>query len=209
MISLAELAALFAIVFTLNIIPAFAPPTWLALSWIGFDHPQFNPMMVALVAALAATSGRIVLAKLSRLIIRQRFMSNATRANIDIIKDRIEAHRALTSGTFLVFAFSPFPSNYLFIAYGLTSLSLWPAAIPFFLGRCVTYTFFVFTAGEVSQHLVLQSSEARQYFGLYFVVTQCLFLGLVYLLTRIDWKHLVTARRVRWLRPPPDDPESV
>ena len=208
MFSLVEFVALFTIVFTLNIIPAFAPPTWLALSWIGFDHPQYNPVVVALIAALAATAGRMVLARLSRIIIRQRFMSDSTRANIDIIKDQINGHRALTSGTFLVFAFSPFPSNYLFIAYGLTSLPLWPAAIPFFLGRCVTYTFFVFTASEVSQHLVLQSAEARQYFGLYFIITQCLFLGLVYLLTKIDWKHVVTAKRVRWLRPAPDDPDS-
>lgn len=209
MVSLAELLTFFALIFTLNLIPAFAPPTWMALSWIGFDHPQFNPVAVAVIAALAATAGRIVLARLSQLIIRQRFMSDATRANVDIIKDKIEGHRTLTSGTFLVFAFSPFPSNYLFIAYGLTSLPIWRVAAPFFLGRCVSYTFFVYTASEASQYLANHGTAAKQYFGVYFVLSQFFFIGLVYLLTRIDWKHLMAAKRLRWLRSRDEESASV
>jgi len=34
----AELVILFVVVFALNVIPAFAPPTWMALSWVGFSH---------------------------------------------------------------------------------------------------------------------------------------------------------------------------
>lgn len=172
----------------------------MALSWIGFDRPQVNPFGVAVVAALAATSGRMVLARLARAIVRQRFMSDATRANIDVIKDRLEQHRTLTSGTFLVFAFSPFPSNYLFIAYGLTSLPIWLVAFPFFLGRCVSYSFFVFTAEEVSHRLALHATETNHYFGIYFVVSQLILLGIVIMLTRIDWKYAVATRRVRWLK---------
>jgi hypothetical protein len=53
--SIAELATLFAVVFALNIVPAFAPPTWMALSWVGFNHPYDNAVVVALVGAVAAT----------------------------------------------------------------------------------------------------------------------------------------------------------
>ena len=209
MVSPVDLLSFFALIFTLNIIPAFAPPTWMALSWIGFDHPQFNPVAVAVLGALAATSGRIVLARLSRLIIRQRFMSNATRANIDIIKEKIDGHRTMTSGTFLVFAFSPFPSNYLFIAYGLTSLSMWLVAVPFFLGRCVSYTFFVYSAGEAAQYLANYGPAAKQYFGIYFVLSQFFFIGVVYMLTRIDWKYLFLAKRLRWLRTESGNSEPI
>jgi hypothetical protein len=149
-----ELITMFGVIFALNIIPAFAPPTWMVLSWIGFSHPLGNPFAIALAGALAATTGRLVLAKLSRIIIRQRFMSEVTRGNIDVVKDGLERHRTLTFGAFLLYAFGPFPSNYLFIAYGLTSLPFWLVAVPFFVGRCVSYSFFVFTASEVSQHLV-------------------------------------------------------
>jgi hypothetical protein len=195
-----ELATLFSVVFVLNIIPAFAPPTWMALSWVGFNHPLVNPFVVALIGALAATSGRVVLAKLSRVIIRERFMSDAMRGNIDFIKGSLDRHRTLTFGAFLVYAFGPFPSNYLFIAFGLTSLPLWLVTVPFFIGRCVSYSFFVFTASEVSRHLAFEATEAQRYFGIYFVISQFLFLGAVFLFAQIDWRYLIAARRFRWLR---------
>ena len=195
-----ELLLYVVIVFTLNVVPAFAPPTWMALSWVGFEHPEYNPFAVALFAAAAATAGRVMLAKLSRIIIRRRFMSDASRANIEVIKVAIEGHRALTMSTFLFFAFSPFASNFLFIAYGLTSSPLRLVAIPFFLGRFVSYSFFVYAAAEVSQRLALNSGEAKSYFGIYFFASQLLCIGAVYLFTRIDWKYAVKTKRLRWLR---------
>lgn len=197
---MAELAIVFSVVFVLNIIPAFAPPTWMALSWVGFNHPLINPFAVALVGAVAATSGRLVLAKLSRIIIRQRFMSDSMRGNIDFIKDSLDRHRTLTFGAFLVYAFGPFPTNCLFIAYGLTSLPLWLVAVPFFIGRIASYSFFVFIASEVSQYLAFEAADAQRYFGIYFVISELLLLALVLLFVKIDWNHLVTARRLRWLR---------
>jgi membrane protein YqaA with SNARE-associated domain len=195
-----ELACLFAVVFALNVIPAFVPPTWMALSWIGLSYPVGNPFVIALIGAFAATMGRLVLARLSHVIIRQGFMSSAARDNIDAIKDRLDCHRTLTFGVLLFYAFSPFPSNYLFIAYGLTSLPLWLAAIPFFVGRWASYSFFVFTASELSQRFVLEATEEQAYFGVYFVISQILLLGVVFLLTRIDWRYVFAARRFRWLR---------
>lgn len=195
------LVTLFSVVFVLNIVPAFAPPTWMALSWVGFNHPLVNPFVVALIGAIAATSGRLVLAKLSRVIIRQRFMSYAMRGNIDFIKGKLDRHRSLTFGAFLLYAFSPFPSNYLFIAYGLTSLPLWLITIPFFMGRWVSYSFFVFTAAEVSKHLAFEATEVQHYFGVYFVISQIVLLAAVLLFAQIDWKHLAKARRLRLLRP--------
>jgi hypothetical protein len=156
--------------------------------------------VVALIGACAATCGRLVLAKMSCVIVRRRFLSEAMRDNIDVIKGQLERHRTLTFGAFLVYAFSPLPSNYLFIAYGLTSLPLALAAVPFFIGRCVSYSFFVFTASEVSQHLALELAEAQSYFGIYFVISQLLLLALVFLFTRVDWRYLVAVRRFRWLR---------
>jgi len=195
-----ELLIYVAIIFLLNVVPAFAPPTWMALSWIGFAHPQYNPFVIALFAAVAATAGRTVLAKLARVIIRQRFMSEASRANIEIIKEAIEGHRALTAGTFLFFAFSPIASNFLFIAYGLTTSPIRLVALPFFIGRFISYSFFVYAASAISQRLGLNGEEANSYFGAYFVASQFVFIGLVYVFTRIDWRYAVEKKRLRWLR---------
>ena len=125
---------LFVVIFLLNLLPAFAPPTWTAMSFIGLTIPGIDFISLAVVAAAAATFG-ITLAKLSRAIVRQRLLSQQTRCNVDAIKHGIERRPVTTFGTFLAYACSPLPSNYLFIAYGLTSLPITFLALPFFVGR--------------------------------------------------------------------------
>ena len=111
--------ALSIVVFVLNVLPAFAPPTWTTMSFIGLAIPNNNSMLLSLVAATAATAGRIVLAKLSRGLMRRRMLSEEARRNIDNIRFGIESRPALTFGTFLAYALSPLPSNYLFTAHCL------------------------------------------------------------------------------------------
>ena len=65
----------FLIVFLLNLVPACAPPTWMVFSFIGFRYPQFNVVVLALVGAVAASLGRATLAKLARVIVRGRLLS--------------------------------------------------------------------------------------------------------------------------------------
>ena len=115
---------LFIVVFVLNVLPAFAPPTWTTMSFIGLAIPNIDVLLLAAVAAMAATCGRIVLAKLSRALVRRRLLTDQSRRNVDAIKIGIENRRAMTVGTFLGYSLSPLPSNYLFIAYGLTSLPI-------------------------------------------------------------------------------------
>ena len=134
-----EMLILFVAVFILNVIPALAPPTWMALSYAGFRYPLYNITVLALIGATAATLGRLTLATLSRAILRQPLLGQATRENIDVLKGGLERKRKLTIGLCLFYAFSPLPSNYLFIAYGLTPLEWNRIAIPFFLGRFIGY----------------------------------------------------------------------
>jgi hypothetical protein len=63
----------------------------------------------------------------------------------------------------------------------------------------VSYSFWIFAAAEVSQRLALEATEAQSYFGVYFVATQLLLLGAVYGFTRVDWRHLLAKRKLRWL----------
>jgi hypothetical protein len=126
-----------------------------------------------------ATSGRVVLARLARVVIRQRILSDRTRQNVDALRDTLLTHRRVTFGIFLSYVFSPFPSNWLFIAYGLTPLPLGLAAVPFFIGRCASYSRFVFTAARVSHRFDFEAQEAQPYLGLYFVLTQLSLLGAV------------------------------
>jgi len=196
------MSALFIIVFVLNLLPAFAPPTWTTMSFIGLAIPNIDVLLLAAVAALAATCGRIVLAKLSRQIVRQRLLTERSRRNVDAIKTAIENQRAMTIGTFLGYSLSPLPSNYLFIAYGLTSLPVAFLAIPFFVGRLVSYAFWTRTASTVGDWLDWDWFEFAPYFLAYFLLSQLLLVPVIYAFTRIDWQALFAERRLKWLENP-------
>jgi hypothetical protein len=194
-----ESSILFAVIYLLNCVPAFAPPTWMALSFIGFNDPTINVLLLALIGAAAATLGRLTLAKLSRLIIRRHLMDDTKIANIDAIKDVLEKRRILTGGVFLFYAFSPLPSNFLFIAYGLTPLKLRLIALPFFVGRFISYYFWVFGARVMARHLLLEYPDTASYLDIYFLVSQVFFLALIYAFTKIDWHALLKQRKLRWM----------
>ena len=193
------MGALFFAVFVLNLMPAFAPPTWTAMTFIGLAIPNIDALLLALVAATAATCGRVLLAKLSRALVRQRILTEQARRNVDAIKIGIENRRAMTVGTFLGYALSPLPSNYLFIAYGLTSLPIALLATPFFIGRLVSYAFWTRTASTVGDWLDWDWFESAPYFLAYFLFSQLLLIPVIYAFTRIDWRTLFVERHLKWL----------
>lgn len=197
-----NLALVFLLIFLLNMLPAFAPPTWVALSAISIGAPDVNPFGLALTGAAAATSGRIVLAKLARLLLRGHLLGDDSRTNIDEIRKKIEAHRAASAVGLIVFALSPLPSNHLFIAYGLTSLNIGFAAAPFFVGRLASYSFWIFSAGAAGRKFEIDAGDAAFGFGLYFVVTQLLLVPIMYIFVKIDWNALLEHRRLALRRAP-------
>jgi membrane protein YqaA with SNARE-associated domain len=193
-------AVLIALIFALNLIPVFAPPTWMALAFVGFQFPDSNPWALALLGAAAATLGRLTLALLSHQIIGQKLLSADQRENIDVIKQRLKKRTALTFGIFLTYAFSPLPSNFLFIAYGLTGLPLVKVALPFFLGRCISYAFFIFSGQAAGRRFQIDSLESTLYASGYFIVTQCAVMAALYAFTRVDWAVLIDQHRIVWRR---------
>jgi hypothetical protein len=191
---------IYCMVFALNVLPALAPPTWMTLSFVGLAIPGGNAVAVAIVGATAATLGRLALSKLARVIVRQRLLSEAARHNIHAIKHEIEDRKALTATMFMGFALSPLPSNYLFIAYGLTSLRMQLVGIPFFFGRLLSYGFWVTTASALGDRLDLDPLESTSYFGIYFLLSQLLLVPAMYAFTRMDWHAAFTQRKFRLLR---------
>ncbi len=141
------------------------------------------------------------MASLSRELVRRRLLSEATRHNVDNIRLGIESRPALTFGTFLAYALSPLPSNYLFIAYGLTSLPIAFLSIPFFVGRLVSYTFWIRTASTVVDWLDVDVDwfGSAPYFAVYFLTSQLLLIPVIYTFTRLDWRALFAEARVKLL----------
>ena len=195
-------AVLFFVVFVLNLIPAFAPPTWMTISFLGLTVPSIDVVSLALVGATGATLGRLALAKLARVIVRPKLMAAHTRRNVDAIRQVLENRRVVTLSIFTAYAFSPLPSNYLFIAYGLTALPLAFLALPFFVGRFVSYGFWIVMVSVLSDRLNWEPFESAPYFGLYFILSQLLLVPVIYAFTRLDWHAALSERNFKWFRVP-------
>lgn len=171
----------------------------MVFSYLGFTSPNSNVLAMAITGAGAATLGRATLARLAQVIIRNRLLSEAKRKSIDAIREELEGKKALTFTVFLFYAFSPLPSNYLFIAYGLTQMRIWLVVAPFFFGRAVSYSLWGFTSAVVARRLPFESVAAIPYLSVYFVASQVLLLYLVYLFTKLDWRALVHEKKIRWI----------
>src|SRR5205085_520842 len=95
---------------------------------------------------------------------------------------------------FLIYAFSPFPSNQLFISYGLTTMPLRKLVIPFFFGRLLSYSLLTFSVNRISEHFTRAS--LGHIFGTYFIIVQILTIGTLYIFTKIDWHKVFTRKKV-------------
>lgn len=137
---MAELAVALGVVFAVNLLPAFGPPTWAVLVFfsLDFDLPAV-PLVIG--GALAAATGRFVLANASRRL-RPR-LSAARIGHLDRAQAALSANRPRAAAGLGLFAISPLPSGQLFVAAGLMTVPLGPVTAAFFAGRLVSYSLYV------------------------------------------------------------------
>ncbi|HEX6205144.1 MAG TPA: hypothetical protein VFZ29_04995 [Solirubrobacterales bacterium] len=145
-----ELLIALGVVFAVNLLPAFGPPTWAVLVFFSL---QFDLPGVALVlgGALAAASGRYLLASGTRRL-RPRF-SEARLRRLDRAQAALSADRRRTAAGLGLFALSPVPSGQLFVAAGLMTVPLLPLTAAFFAGRLVSYSIYVSAANLAADNL--------------------------------------------------------
>lgn len=150
MSGLAQLALAVGVIFAINLLPAFGPPTWAVLVFfsLNFDLPA---VPLVLLGAAAAASGRFLLASGARRL-RPRF-STARLAHIARVQDRALANRRRSAAGLGLFALSPVPSGQLFVGAGLMTVPLLPLTAAFFSGRLVSYSIYVSAASVAEQSL--------------------------------------------------------
>lgn len=180
-----EIVVLIAIVFALNLAPAFAPPTWTVLVLFGLNS-HLPALSLILFGALAAASGRFVLATATGLL-RNR-ISRRTRENLNAVAELVEHNRRGRSVSLLLFALSPFPSAQLFEAAGLLGVRLLPLTFFFFSGRLVSYSIYVTGSVTLKEHGVgeLVIDHLKSPWAIAFEIFSLL--G-IYFMTRIQWRE--------------------
>jgi uncharacterized membrane protein YdjX (TVP38/TMEM64 family) len=146
----AQLAIALSVVFLVNLLPAFGPPTWAVLVFFSIDF-DLPPALLVIGGALAAASGRFLLATGTRRL-RPR-LSSTRLSHLDRAQSWLDANPLRARAGLALFALSPVPSGQLFVAAGLMTVPLAPLTIAFFAGRLVSYSIYVAAATIAERNL--------------------------------------------------------
>lgn len=171
----------------MNIIPAFMPPTWIVLA---FFVTKYNlPLIqVVVIGACFATLGRIILANISNRYVR-RFLPGDSQTNYASVGSYLNSHKNVTIPLVITYAFLPIPSNDVFIAAGLAKVRIKLLAGSFFIGRLISYTFWVSLTQKLNGNLVDIFSSHYSKIGS--IVVEIVGLIVLYLIGKIAWKKIL------------------
>ena len=185
--SLEALIALSVLIYVINVVPVFMPPTWtvLAFYYINF-HPPLLPAVF--LGATSATLGRITLYYISKNYFR-RFFSEKYLTNYDSLGNFLDKKQKISISLFLTLAFFPISSNYVYIAAGLAKVNIKILALSFFAGRLFSYFFWV-----SATHIVFVKIEdifSSRISNAGFLVLELAGFLIVILIGRINWGKML------------------
>ncbi len=182
-----EYILLSSLVLGLNIIPAFMPPTWIVLAFFVAKY-DLSLFPVVILGASFATIGRIILASVSRKYFR-KLLPGDSKANYASVGEYLNRHGNFTVPLVITYAFLPIPSNHVFIAAGLAKVRIKLLAISFFVGRLISYTFWISITQRLSDNL--PDIFSKHYAKTGSIVIEILGLIVLYLLGKIAWKKIL------------------
>lgn len=182
-----QYAVVFLAIFVANSVPAFAPPTWMFLVFFEL-HYNLHPLLLVITGALAATSGRAVIATYMRAL--TPFLPAKYVANMESAGRYFTRTRAIAYTSIALFFFSPLSSAQLFAAAGIMrNVRLKPLLIAFLTGKLMSYSVYVFGAHTLKStdlgELVVEQMKSP--LG---IAIQVLLVLAVIALGMRDWNHL-------------------
>lgn len=182
-----EYLILFVVVFGINLLPAFGPPTWSVIVLFGINSNLPLPGLVA-VAAIASSSGRYLLAHGFHLFAGK--LSQRTRANLAAARAAFERQKHGGLLALVFFAVSPLPSAQQFGAVGLAGVRILPFTLAFFMGRLVSYTFYAGSAKYFVEHTSLGEAFRDTLTSPLSIAVQVAMLAALVALAKVDWVRI-------------------
>jgi membrane protein YqaA with SNARE-associated domain len=178
------------VVLGVNVLPAFGPPTWAVLVFFRLQS-SLAAVPLVLIGALAAASGRLLLAYASRAF-RSR-LSEQRIESLEAARDAVGGSRKRAAAGLGLFALSPLPSAQLFVGAGLLAAPLVPLTAAFFAGRLVSYSIYV-AAASAAKHS-FGSILQRSFTSPTGIALQVLMLAGLVALLKVDWARILIGRR--------------
>ena len=185
----------FIIIFLLSIIPILTPPTWIVVVSAYSLNDQLHPLLLAVVGATAAITGRLILLQLSA--IGRRAINDHRKSSLEKLRKYLEKTRyGYLIGT-LIFALLPLPSNMLFISYGLINAKSISIVVGFWIGRFLAYIIMIY----VSQYFFNSFTEILNSDIQTLLVLNIVGILMTVFMLLIDWNILFSNHKLVFIKP--------
>ena len=178
-----------------NAAPLLMPPTWIVLASFYALDPALDPIILSLVGATGATLGRFILKHISGFF--RKFVGDEQRSNLNIVGEFLNKKRYGYILASFLFAATPLPSNMLFVTYGLMRAKSIGLYVGFWFGRVLSY-YVMISISNIVLTPFIQLFEDR-YVGI--LVADGIGVGVVILFASINWKILITERKIKFVKP--------
>lgn len=182
------------VVFGINLLPALGPPTWAVLVFFRFRYPEVPAAALIVEGAVAATSGRLLLALAFRSLGGK--LPAKRQASLQVLGHAIGESRTGLVTSFALFAVAPLPSAQLFEAAGLARIRLGRLLAAFFVGRLVSYSIYV--GGASAAHQSLSRLFSKGLFSPQAIATELIGVALLLAFILIDWPSVIDNTRGWW-----------
>jgi hypothetical protein len=190
----AHLLLAVAVVFGINLLPAFGPPTWAVLVYFRFRYGDIPIAALIVGGAVAAASGRFMLARAFRAFGR-RLPAKRTES-LEVLGRVLGQSRGGLISSFIFFAAAPIPSAQMFEAAGLARIRLAPILGAFFLGRLVSYSIYVGAASAA--HKSVAKLFRQGFTSPQAIAIQVAAIAVLVLMVRVDWPSAIDKLRAWW-----------
>ena len=185
----------FIIIFVLSIIPILTPPTWIVVVSAYSLNDQLNPILLSVIGATAAITGRLILLQLST--IGRRAINDHRKSSLEKLRKYLEKTRyGYLIGT-LIFALLPLPSNMLFISYGLINAKSISIVVGFWVGRFLAYIIMIY----VSQYFFNSFTEILNSDIQTLLVLNIVGIVMTVFMLLIDWNILFSTHKLVFIKP--------
>jgi membrane protein YqaA with SNARE-associated domain len=182
------------VVFGINLLPAFGPPTWAVLVYFRYRYDDIPVAALIIGGAVAATAGRYLLALAFRRF--GHWLPPKRRESLEVLGRALGQSRGGLISSFLFFAVAPVPSAQMFEAAGLAGIKLGPLVGAFFVGRLVSYSIYVGTASAA--HKSIEKLFDQGFTSPQAIATQVIAVVVLIAIVKIDWPTTIDKVRAWW-----------
>ena len=183
------------IIFLLSVIPILTPPTWMVVVAAYMINPSLDPIVLSILGASAAISGRLVLFQFSSF--GRKFINETRKSSLDRLKKYLEKTRyGYFLGT-MIFALTPLPSNMLFISYGIMKARSIGIIIGFWLGRFIVYLLMI----NISRYFFKSFSELFRNDITFTILVDIVGIAMTIVVIFVNWDILISQHKLVFIKP--------